>query len=251
MELSMTPPARTLPSVGWERPLPAAWWIAQDSAVLVFALTLLRATLAEAMSPTTGQEEQRVRWAERNGRQHRLIINQAHLLRTLPQLDFVGFFGQRRRGLMTGPLLDLVVAMDDALVTELRAHPGIVGYCTCELADGDYGNLVLLRDEAAKAAWARSERHSYVAQTLAPHYYRSVRLHHGAIPGGLAAGHDPVIERTQYFDYEYDYEKKPQGNEQEDWMGAVGSDGFIGRDPADQYRALYQPASYAAAGGSA
>lgn len=141
-------------------------------------------------------------WVVRAGRQHRLMINQAHVLRTLPHLDFVGFFGQRRRGLATAPLLDLIVALDDALVAELREHPGIVGYCTCELADGDYGNLVLLRAEAAKAEWAKSERHSYVAHTLSPRYYRRVRLHHGSIPGGLAAGHDPVIERTQYFDYE-------------------------------------------------
>lgn len=250
MALNIKAPTLPLANVGWERPLPAAWWIAQDSAVLAYALTLLRTTLAEAVASTPEQEEQRVLWIERGGRQHRLIINQAHLLRTLPHLAFVGFFGQRRRGLVTASLLDLVVALDDALVEELRDHPGIVGYCTCELADGDYGNLVLLRDEAAKAAWTRSEQHSYVAQTLAPHYYRSVRLHHGSIPGGLAAGHDPVIERTQYFDYGYEYEKRQQGNEQEDWMGAVGNDGFVGRHPAGQYHALYQPTSYAAAAGA-
>lgn len=210
MALSIKSPTLPLASAGWENPLPAAWWIADDSAVLAYALTLLRTTLAETMVTTPEEDAQKVLWVARAERQHRLIINQDHLLRTLPQLYFVGFFGQRRRGLATASLLDRVVAMDDALVAELREHPGIVGYCTCELADGDYGNLVLLRAEAAKAAWSRSERHNYVARTLAPHYYRSVRLHHGSIPGGLAAGHDPVIERTQY----YDYEKKQQGNDQ-------------------------------------
>ncbi|MCE7986701.1 MAG: hypothetical protein DYG89_36470 [Caldilinea sp. CFX5] len=235
MALSITLPILPLANVGWERPLPAAWWIAQDSAVLAYALTLLRTTLAEAVVTTPTSDAQRVQWVEQAGRQHRLIINQAHLLRTLPHLYFVGFFGQRRRGLTTAPLLDLVVALDDALVAELREHPDIVGYCTCELAGGDYGNLVLLRTEAAKAEWAKSERHSYVARTLAPHYYRSVRLHHGSIPGGLAAGHDPVIEHTHY----YDYEKKYQNNEQEDGLGIVGNADLVGRDLAGQYLALY------------
>lgn len=54
MELRMTPPALTLTSAGWERPLPAAWRIAQDSAVFAYALTLLRTTLA-------GQRPKRMR----------------------------------------------------------------------------------------------------------------------------------------------------------------------------------------------
>jgi hypothetical protein len=79
-------------------------------------------------------------------------------------------------GVATAPLLDLVVAMDDALVQELRAHPRIVGYCTCKLANSEYGNLVLLRDEAAKTEWAKSTRHRYVAR---PHW----------LEGGLAQPH--------------------------------------------------------------
>jgi hypothetical protein len=201
MELTIDPPALEMTQPWLGRPFTDPWWVAQDRAVLAYAMTLLRAALAESALAKQGRDEQAALWIEKDGRQHRLIINNEHLLCTLPHLRFVGFFGQRRRNVEGTQLMDKVVAIDDALVAELTEHPGIVAYCSCELASGEYGNLVLLADEQAKTQWNTGARHHYVAHVLAPHYYRSVRLHNGSILGGLPAGHAPVIERTQYYDY--------------------------------------------------
>ena len=92
--------------------------------------------------------------------------------------------------------------MDDQLVTELPHHPGILSYSSIELADGNWGNLIVLRSTADGERWRDGERHTWAASELAPAHYSSVRLHNGQFTGGLLSGREPVLLRTRYWDYQ-------------------------------------------------
>lgn len=174
-----------------DRPFTEPAHTATDQLVLADALTSLRRLLSVETLPTSPIE-----WQE-GGRYRRLILGDTTLLRTLPALVFVGFFGQRRPNADMTPILQI----DGAMLAELSLHPGVLCYYTIELADGNYGNLVLFCNEEAKCHWGASALHAQAVQTLAPGYYATVRIHNGVVPGGLGGGEAPVIERTRYYDY--------------------------------------------------
>jgi hypothetical protein len=169
----------------------------QDLNMLHFALDQLRALLNNPALAASLAGGQQLFWVEVDGRLHRLIVADCAGLQSTNTLTLVGFFGQRR------PHGDheLIDQVDTELVAELVAHPGLLAYCSILLAEGNYGNLVLFSDEAAKLHWSTSTRHAYAAHVLSPKYYESVRLHNGILPGGLFSGQAPVLERTKYYDY--------------------------------------------------
>lgn len=168
-----------------------------DLRVLRFALAQLRLLLQDAELAPKLAGGQQLFWLEVDGRIHRLIVCDPVGLCSAEPLVLVGFFGQRRPGGDT----ELVNQVDTDLISELLAHPGLLSYCSILLDDGEYGNLVLFRDEAAKLHWSTSERHAYAARVLSPKYYESVRLHNGTLPSGLFAHPPLVLERTLYLDY--------------------------------------------------
>ena len=131
------------------------------------------------------------------GRAHRAIVCDERRLGAGRDLAWVGFFAVKRRDRDGAPL----TVMDDELITEFPAHPGILSYSSLELADGDWGNLILLDGDAARAQWRDGERHAYAARELAPRHYTDVRLHQGVLPGGVRAGREPILRCTKYYDY--------------------------------------------------
>jgi len=131
------------------------------------------------------------------GRAHRAILCDERRLGDGRDLTWVGFFGVKRRDRDSTPL----TVMDDELIMEFPAHPGILSYSSLELADGDWGNLILLDGDAAREQWRDGERHAYAARELAPRHYTDVRLHQGVLPGGVRAGREPILRRTKYYDY--------------------------------------------------
>jgi hypothetical protein len=131
------------------------------------------------------------------GRAHRAILCDERRLGDGRDLDWVGFFAVKRRDRDSAPL----TVMDDELIGEFPAHPGILSYSSLELADGDWGNLILLDGDAAREHWRVSDRHAYAARELAPRHYSDVRLHQGVLPGGVRGGDDPILRRTKYYDY--------------------------------------------------
>ena len=131
------------------------------------------------------------------GRQHRVIVCDDRLLRAAAAPGLVGFFAEKRPGLDHTPLTET----DDLLVLEFPAHPGILSYSSLELADGNWGNLIVLDPPEARDHWRTSDRHADAATELAPRHYQAVRLHHGHFPGGLLAASGPVLVRTKYYDY--------------------------------------------------
>jgi len=175
-----------------DRPFTDLEQTAHDYAVMADALESLRRLLS-----LPGQWGERQEWEEK-GCYRRLILGNCQLLRTLPRLVFVGFFGQRRRGIT----VERINGLDEDLLTELSRQPGVLAYYTLELPHGDYGNLVLFSSEEAKHHWSTSRLHTDAVRELAPTYYTSVRIHNGAIAGGLLGNEPLLIERTKYYDYE-------------------------------------------------
>jgi hypothetical protein len=131
------------------------------------------------------------------GRAHRAVVCDVRRLGDGRDLTWVGFFAVKRRDCDHAPL----TAMDDELIGEFPAHPGVLSYSSLELADGDWGNLILLDGDAARQRWRDGARHEYAARELAPRHYTVVRLHQGVLPGGVEAGREPVLRRTKYYDY--------------------------------------------------
>jgi hypothetical protein len=137
---------------------------------------------------------------EADGRAHRAIVCDARRLGDGRDVTWVGFFAEKRRDRDPSPL----TVMDDELIGEFPSHPDILSYSSLELADGDWGNLILLAGEAAREHWREGERHAYAARELAPRHYTHVRLHLGVLPGGVLGGGPPVLSRTRYYDYRND-----------------------------------------------
>jgi hypothetical protein len=131
------------------------------------------------------------------GRAHRAIVCDAKRLGDGRNLAWVGFFAAKRRDRDAAP----VTAMDDELIGEFSAHPGVLSYSSLELDGGDWGNLILLDGDAARQRWREGARHAYAARELAPRHYTDVRLHQGVLPEGVGAGCEPILRRTRYFDY--------------------------------------------------
>jgi hypothetical protein len=134
---------------------------------------------------------------EPDGRAHRAIICDEQRLASGRELTWVGFFAVKRRDVDPAPL----TVRDDELIREFPAHPGILSYSSLELADGDWGNLILLGGDEAREHWRLSERHADAARVLAPRHYTDVRLHQGVLPGGVGSGRAPVLRWTHYYDY--------------------------------------------------
>lgn len=134
---------------------------------------------------------------EADGRAHRAVVCDERRLGDGRDLTWVGFFGVKRRDRDSTPL----TLMDDELIREFPAHPGVLSYSSLEFADGDWGNLILLDGDAAAEQWRDGARHAYATRELAPHHYTDVRLHRGVLPGGVRGAGAPILRRTKYYDY--------------------------------------------------
>lgn len=131
---------------------------------------------------------------------YRLVIVRPEELRAERALTFVGFLGQRREGADQ----ELAHEFDRALVDEIPDYPGLLSYSTMALISGNYSNLVLFTDSAAKQQWSRSLAHAQAVDRLAPDYYLSVRLYNGVLPRGIHASRDLRLKRIKYYDYQDD-----------------------------------------------
>jgi hypothetical protein len=179
-----------------DRPFTAPELIRRDLAALDHMRGRLRALLADP--DATGDAQEYLRVDEATGRGHDVTIARRTALLAASELAVVGFFGHRRRDIDLAPLLEA----DAALTLEFDDHPGVYSYSRLELEDGNWGNMVLLRDEAAGRVWLASERHAYAVRQLAPRYYHTVRLHNATLPDGLFGPSPLRLARTRYYDYQ-------------------------------------------------
>lgn len=128
---------------------------------------------------------------------YRLIIARPEHLRQPGECTFVGFLGDRR------PEVDVSMAdeFDQMLVAEIPSFPRLLSYCSLALVSGNFSNLVIFADPEAKGHWSRSMAHAQAAQTLAPEYYRSVKLYNGRLPAGIQDSQALQLTRVKYYEY--------------------------------------------------
>ncbi len=176
-----------------DRPFTNIIHTTSEECILAEALTTVRTMLSTRFTPATEQI-----WNTDEGYYRRLILGDLAQLYTVDPLTLVGFFGQRRA------VADYaqIAAVDAELLIELGSHPGILAYYTLELADGQYGNLVLFASEMAKGHWQHCPAHAIAAQQLSPAYYHCVRIHNGYVPGGIQGQQAQILTCTKYYDYD-------------------------------------------------
>jgi hypothetical protein len=173
---------------------------AEDLRAMIIMAAHLRHLLLENAHPEITGPYQIHEMTASHGRRLRMIIAQPTALMVDTDLTVVGFFGHRRPAVL-GPLHEDEHSIDAEMIAEIPNYPGVLGYCSMEVGETDYGNLVLMASADTIDHWRTSARHSFAARVVAPAMYTSVRLHNGLLPGGLMCGADPLLVRTKYYDY--------------------------------------------------
>lgn len=131
------------------------------------------------------------------GRHFRIYYVRPEILFSATNLTVVGFFGEKRPGAEIKPLLDA----DKRFESEFPKHRGLLSLSTVRITNGNFANLVLFTDPAAKDHWNNAPIHRDTVAKVSPPYYSTVRISNGILPSGLAAPDELVIETVKYFDY--------------------------------------------------
>jgi hypothetical protein len=64
-------------------------------------------------------------------------------------------------------------------------NAGILSYSSLQLGNGDWYNLVIMQDVAAKAHIKQNTTHSHAAYHLSTYYYEWIRIHNGLFLEGI------------------------------------------------------------------
>jgi hypothetical protein len=182
------------------RPFTAAEHSHTDLAILEHMRAQLRQTLAASESniDQAAESEVRVQYLhDEDEHMHRMIIRDRTALAADAELTVVGFFGEQRGKANPALLQDI----DTELIQEFLQQRYVLSYSSLELADGNWGNLVILQHTDDIEHWRASQRHAYAASELAPLYYARIRLHNGVLADGLASAH-LMLRSTKYYDFE-------------------------------------------------
>jgi hypothetical protein len=182
------------------RPFTAPEHSHADLATLEYIRARLRHTLAAWDAPLDqpDQSEVHVQYVyDEHQRMHRMVIRDHAALASNSELAVVGFFGEQRGRANPALLQDI----DTELIQEFLQHRYVLSYSSLELADGNWGNLVILQHAEGIEHWRASQRHAYAARELAPQFYARIRLHNGLLPNGLASAR-LILTSTKYYDFE-------------------------------------------------
>jgi hypothetical protein len=137
---------------------------------------------------------------ERRGRMHRIAIYDPQEIQVQGNLAFVGFVSRKQQPL-SASIVEDIHEVDRKLVAELVGTPGMLSYSSLELRTGNWYNLVVFKNPAAKRHIKDSETHKYAAYQLAPRYYEWIRLHSGIMPGGIAQC-ELVLQKTKRYTFQ-------------------------------------------------
>lgn len=136
---------------------------------------------------------------ERRQRTHRVVIYQQQENLLQVNLLFVGFVSGIQ--LQASPAIaQEIQRVDRIFMAELAHNAGLLSYSSLELNPGQWYNLVLLSDLAAKTYFRESNTHHYAAYDLAMHYYAWIRLHNGIMPDGLEGKH-MLLQSTKCYTF--------------------------------------------------
>lgn len=175
-----------------------------DLAVLKHMALHVRGMLARLEQSGTSAQPLLYYAEERRQRIHRIAIYNPQELRLNSSIAFVGFVSGKRQPGSTS-IANEILTVDKLLIAELTGIPGILSYSSLERSNGNWYNLVLLSHLDMKRHIKNNETHAYAAHQLAPRYYDWIRLHNGAMPGGLATN-EMVLQRTKL----YIFHEEPQ-----------------------------------------
>lgn len=179
------------------RPFTSPDLYSYDYAILSYLLEDLRGLFASTVVEPPLEVHQPIEWSV-HGRKRRIVVCDLTALRSARrEMCVVGFFGERHLDRDATPLEEA----NADLVLEFRNYPGILSYSSMELADGNWANLVLHDRPEAREQWRAGQRHADAATRLSPLFYRTVRIHNGVLPRGVAGGARILIQRTKYWDF--------------------------------------------------
>jgi hypothetical protein len=177
-----------------ERPFTHTDHISKDRKILVH-MTRRLYTLLEK-HPDILEMSKSIYIDEPDGHSHRYFVPKVAALTQTKKVYLVGFFSHKKEGAPKNHFGNL----DERLIKELPTYREILSYSTMGLPGGDFGNLVLLSNEEAKAKWMQGEIHSQ-AVALSPAYYQFVRINNGGLPEGIKRPDSLRITRVKYYDY--------------------------------------------------
>lgn len=166
-----------------------------DLQILQFMAKKLRTILTEAGDFSSQLDPIKLNIKDADGA-HKIILVDWRYLMTNHDLTAVGFFGQARTDIDH----TRIIKLEDTLIEQFGDYPGLLGYYNLHLPTGQWGNLVLCRDDAFKEHWRDNPTHQQAVE-YTPSHYHSIRLHNGLIPGGMASQNGFKLVRTKYYDY--------------------------------------------------
>jgi hypothetical protein len=148
--------------------------------------------------PFEGRRDVIIKETDSAGLRHLLVVPETHALIEARNLLVVGFFGRPREDADTDLLFDL----EEKLVAGMAdyAPHGLLSYYDLELVKGAYGNLILFAKPEGPARWGENPVHRE-AVSISPRNYHEIRLHQGAVAGGLLEDGELRVTRTRYIDY--------------------------------------------------
>ena len=169
-----------------------------DVSLLAYLLQDLRAVVRlAARGDLVPKPYESITWAV-HGLQRRTVICRPEPLYRFGDVQFVGFFGERRDDI-TGS------GLDDAeldVVGQFVNYPGILAYSSIELVDQQWANLVIHESPDDREEWRKCPVHKTAVELVSPKAYTGVRIHNGHIPGGVIGTAAPVLECTKYWDFD-------------------------------------------------
>jgi hypothetical protein len=145
-----------------------------------------------------GRKDVVIRETDPEGLRHLLVIPDTRALLEARNPTVVGFFGR--------PRLDADVAglfrLEEELVAGMGAYAagGLLSYYDLEFVKGAYGNLILFATADGPGTWRENPVHRR-AVDISPGNYHEIRLHLGALSGGLLEPGTLSLSRTRYLDY--------------------------------------------------
>jgi hypothetical protein len=129
---------------------------------------------------------------------HRIVLAAPERLRRHRPLTIVGFFGQKQETVDS----NIVHKFDRTLIAEIPQHPGLLSYSSMALEQGNYANLVIFSDGAARDHWSTSQAHVQAVQQLSPDFYRTVTIYNGRLSQGINHHQELTVVRVKYYDYQ-------------------------------------------------
>jgi hypothetical protein len=179
------------------RPFAAPANTKRDTAVMQEMLARMRGAARSWLASPPPGSGTLVRQLDAAGLRTWIRVPDRAALLAAPELTTIGFFGQPRDDVDHAPIDEL----ETSIVETLEEVPGVLSYFNLELAQRDFGNLILCAAPDVPVRWRAHDVHR-LAVALAPSHYHSARLHSGTVPSRLVGDAELVVLSTRYYDFD-------------------------------------------------